>query len=220
MEENKIREELSKILINDPTNYSRIIELSSKLASFDIDNIRFSVDAGVIDRLGSELVARQETAVSELVKNSYDADATKVNIKFENSDEIRGTLYIEDNGTGMNREQLINGFMRISSSSKIHNPISETYKRKRAGQKGIGRFAVQRLAEKLTITTQTENDDTALVLSINWNEYANDLDLNAITNKIFTKPKTKEKGTVLKIEDLKDKWSEASIKRSVGVHNP
>lgn len=213
MEEKNIREELSKILVDDPTNYSQIIELSSKLASFDIDNVRFSVDAGVIDRLGSELVARQETAVSELVKNSYDADATKVNIKFENSDEIGGTLYIEDNGTGMNREQLINGFMRISSSSKIHNPISDTYKRKRAGQKGIGRFAVQRLAEKLTITTQTESDDTALVLSINWNEYANDLDLNAITNKIFTKTKTKEKGTVLKIEGLKDKWSEASIKR-------
>ncbi len=213
MNEKNIREELSKILVEDPTNYGKILELSSKLSSFDDDNIRFSVDAGVIDRLGSELVARQETAVSELVKNAYDADATKVNIKFENSDEIGGTLYIEDNGTGMNREQLINGFMRISSSSKIHNPFSEVYKRKRSGQKGIGRFAVQRLGEKLTITTQTENDETALVLSINWNEYANDLDLNAITNKIFSKQKTKEKGTILKIEGLKDKWSEASIKR-------
>lgn len=213
MEEKNIREELSKILVDDPTNYSKILELSSILSSFDNENVRFSVDAGVIDRLGSELVARQETAVSELVKNSYDADATKVNIKFENSDDIGGTLYIEDNGTGMNREQLINGFMRISSSSKIHNPFSDTYKRKRAGQKGIGRFAVQRLGEKLTITTQTENDNIALVLSINWNEYANDLDLNSITNKIFSKSKTKDKGTILKIEGLKDKWSEASIKR-------
>ena len=136
-DEKHIREELSKILVEDPTNYSKILELSSKLSSFDDDNIRFSVDAGVIDRLGSELVARQETAVSELVKNAYDADATKVIIKFENSDDVGGTLYIEDNGTGMNREQLINGFMRISSSSKIHNPFSEVYKRKRAGQKGI-----------------------------------------------------------------------------------
>lgn len=213
MDEKNIREELSKILIDDPTNYSRILELSSKLSSFDDDNIRFSVDAGVIDRLGSELVARQETAVSELVKNAYDADATKVNIKFENSDEVGGTLYIEDNGTGMNREQLINGFMRISSSSKIHNPLSEIYNRKRSGQKGIGRFAVQRLGEKLTITTQTENDEEALVLSINWNEYANDLDLNSITNKIFSKQKTRDNGTTLRIEGLKDKWSEASIKR-------
>ncbi|MFV8355832.1 ATP-binding protein [Flavobacterium sp. XS1P32] len=213
MEEKNIRDELSKVLVDDPTNYGKILELSAKLSSFDDDNIRFSVDAGVIDRLGSELVARQETAVSELVKNAYDADATKVNIKFENSDEVGGTLYIEDNGTGMNREQLINGFMRISSSSKIHNPLSEIYKRKRSGQKGIGRFAVQRLGEKLTITTQTENDEEALVLSINWNEYANDLDLNSITNKIFSKQKTRDNGTTLRIEGLKDKWSEASIKR-------
>lgn len=213
MDEKNIREELSRILVEDQNNYSKILELSSKLSSFDDDNIRFSIDAGVIDRLGSELVARQETAVSELVKNSYDADATKVNLKFESSDEIGGVLYIEDNGAGMNREQLINGFMRISSSSKIHNPFSETYKRKRAGQKGIGRFAVQRLGEKLTITTQTENDNIALVLSINWNDYANDQDLNAVTNKIFSKQKTKDSGTILKIEGLKDKWSEASIKR-------
>jgi len=111
--EKSIRDELSKTLNEDPSNYSKILKLSSKLAGFDEENVRFSVDAGVIDRLGSELVARQETAVSELVKNSYDADATKVNIKFENSDDIGGTLYIEDNGSGMNREQLINGFMRI-----------------------------------------------------------------------------------------------------------
>jgi hypothetical protein len=96
MNERNIREELSKILVEDPTNYGKILELSSKLSSFDDENVRFSVDAGVIDRLGTELVARQETAVSELVKNSYDADAKKVTLKFENSDSSGGTLFIED----------------------------------------------------------------------------------------------------------------------------
>lgn len=81
MEEKQIKEELERTLANDSSNYSKILELSSKLASFDKDNLRFSVDAGVIDRLGTELVARQETAVSELVKNSYDADAKTCNIK-------------------------------------------------------------------------------------------------------------------------------------------
>lgn len=171
MEEKQIREELEKTLANDSNNYTKILELSNKLASFDKDNIRFSVDAGIIDRLGTELVARQETAVSELVKNSYDADATKVTLMFENSNAIGGTLYIEDDGLGMTKEQLINGFMRISSTDKLRNPISERYKRNRAGQKGIGRFAVQRLGEKLTITTQTKNEDFALVLTINWNKY-------------------------------------------------
>jgi HSP90 family molecular chaperone len=134
MTESEIRNELAEIIQSDPNNYSRILELSSKLASFDDSNIRFSVDAGIIDRLGTELVARQETAVSELVKNAYDADATKVELKFENSDSIGGTLFIEDNGLGMTKEQLVNGFMRISSTDKIRNPISERFKRNRAGQ--------------------------------------------------------------------------------------
>lgn len=213
MEEKNIRDELSKILVDDPTNYSKILELSSKLSSFDIDNVRFSVDAGVIDRLGTELVARQETAVSELVKNAYDADAKKVILKFEDSDSIGGTLFIDDDGLGMTRDQLVNGFMRISSTDKLRNPLSERFNRKRAGQKGIGRFAVQRLGEKLTITTQTLEDDFALVLTIDWIQYQGDTDLVNITNKIITVPKRKEEGTTLKIEGLKDRWSQAAIKR-------
>jgi signal transduction histidine kinase len=213
MDEKSIREELSRTLADDSTNYSKILELSSKLACFDTDNVRFSVDAGVIDRLGTELVARQETAVSELVKNSYDADAKKVTLRFENSDSIGGTLFIEDDGVGMTREQLVNGFMRISSTDKLHNPLSDRYKRKRSGQKGIGRFAVQRLGEKLTITTQTKEDSFASILTINWNEYEGDIDLINISNKILKVEKRKEEGTTLKIDLLRDRWSQASIKR-------
>lgn len=213
MEELKIRRELERILKEDPNNYNKILELSNKLSSFDKHNIRFSIDAGIIDRLGSELVARQETAVSELVKNAYDADATQVDIIFENTESSGGTLYIKDNGTGMNNSQLINGFMRISSSSKIHNPTSEVFKRKRAGQKGIGRFAVQRLGKELTIITQTKESSEALVVSINWDEYATDIDLGIISNRVTSRPKEMECGTTLIIDGLRDKWSEASIRR-------
>ncbi len=213
MDENQVRRDLTRVLADEPSNYSKILELSSKLASFDEDYVRFSVDAGVIDRLGTELVARQETAVSELVKNSYDADAKKVTLKFENSDSIGGTLFIEDDGLGMTKDQLINGFMRISSTDKLRNPISERYHRKRAGQKGIGRFAVQRLGEKLTITTQTANNSQALVLTIDWSHYKGDIDLVNISNKIITVPKRKQEGTILKIEGLKDRWTQAAIKR-------
>ena len=213
MDEIEIREKLAKVLAEDPNNYSKILELSSKLASYDSDNIRFTVDAGVIDRLGNELVARQETAVSELVKNSYDADAIEVSLTFINSSDIGGRLIISDNGEGMNREQLINGFMRISSTDKIQNPYSEVYKRKRAGQKGIGRFAVQRLGEKLTIVTQTESDDDALKVTIDWSKYENNNELHNITNLLETSQKKREKGTTLIIDGLRDKWTEAAIKR-------
>jgi hypothetical protein len=84
--EKNIRIELQRVLSKEPSNYSKILELSSLLAAFDKNHVRFSVDAGVIDRLGRELVARQETAVSELVKNSYDADAKKVTLIFEETD--------------------------------------------------------------------------------------------------------------------------------------
>ncbi|WP_461073000.1 ATP-binding protein [Spirosoma horti] len=213
MNEESIREELATVLIEDGTNYSKILQLSTMLSRFDTDNIRFSVDAGVIDRLGTELVARQETAVSELVKNSYDADAKKVTLTFENSDTTGGKLTIIDDGVGMTRDQLINGFMRISSTDKVHNPLSERYNRNRSGQKGIGRFAVQRLGERLTIITQTLSSLTALRLTINWEQYKGDTDLAIISNKIEVVKKNQQEGTTLIIEALRDRWSQASIKR-------
>lgn len=212
-EEEEVRRQLKEVLQNDSNNYKRILELSSKLASFDNNEVRFSIDAGIIDRLGSELVARQETAVSELVKNAYDADASEVILTFIDSNELGGVLNIKDNGDGMSREELIDGFMRISSTDKIHNPYSKIFKRKRAGQKGIGRFAVQRLGSTLTIITQTENAESALKLTINWESYKKDKDLASITNRLETINKIREKGTTLIIGGLKDKWTQAAVQR-------
>jgi len=209
----KIEEQLKIILSIQPVDTDKIIALSTKLAQLDKSKIRFSVDAGVIDRLGQELVARQETAVSELVKNSYDADATQVDLIYHDSDKIGGKLEIIDNGIGMDRNQLVNGFMRISSTDKIHNPKSERYNRKKAGQKGIGRFAVQRLGKKLTIITQTLQSEKALKLTINWDDYKGDIDLNSVTNKLEVIEKTREEGTTLIIDNLRDRWTKAAIKR-------
>jgi len=209
----EIREELQNILKNDPNNYSKILELSNELAKFDKDNVRFSVDAGIIDRLGKELVARHETAVSELVKNAYDADATRVIITFNESYKIGGTLEIDDNGLGMTKEQLINGFMRLSSSDKLHFPRSPRYDRKRAGKKGIGRFSAQRLGKKLTIITQTLESEEALKIVIYWDDFMGDKELSFITNEIECIDKIKEEGTTLYIEQLRDSWTEAQIKR-------
>ncbi|WP_419769359.1 MAG: ATP-binding protein [Candidatus Marinarcus sp.] len=211
----KLREELKNILENDPNNYSKILELSSDLSKFDENNVRFTIDAGIIDRLGKELVARHETAVSELVKNAYDADARRVKLTFINTLEIGGIIVINDDGVGMTKEQLINGFMRLASSDKIHYPFSPTYKRKRAGKKGIGRFAAQRLGKQLTITTQTEDTEKALEITINWDNFKNDKDLMFIDNKIEyrNRIRNKKSGTRLIIKELRDKWTEPQIKR-------
>ena len=209
-----LKEKLNKELQKENSDNDLILSLSHQIAELDEKQVRFSVDAGIVNRLGKELVGRHETAVSELVKNAYDADALEVKLTFENAWQEGGTLYIEDNGVGMNRAQLINGFMRLSSADKIHNPISTKFKRIRAGKKGIGRFATQRLGEKLTIITQTQESDLALKVQIEWKDFETDKDLLLIANEIEHVPKEKDEGTTLIIEQLRDGWSDAMIKRA------
>lgn len=180
----QVKEELLSVLRDDPGNNDRIVALSNELAKLDENYVRFSVDAGIINRLGKELVGKRETAVSELIKNAYDAEASYVNLVFINAQETGGTLQIIDDGLGMTREELINGFMRLSSSDKIHNPISPNYKRKKAGQKGIGRFATQRLGAKLTIITQTATADFAIKVVINWSNFNVDSNLTEVSSQL------------------------------------
>lgn len=177
------------------------------------DTVSFSVDAGIINRLGKELVGRAETAVSELVKNAYDADATSVELLFIDTGSVGGTLEIYDNGNGMTREQLINGFMRLSSSDKFHNPVSPKFLRVRAGKKGIGRFATQRLGRKLTILTKVDGAALGLKLEVDWNRYEIDNDLSSIKNPISEVELDFECGTKLIISDLREAWWDTPIKR-------
>lgn len=210
----QVKEELLSVLRDDPGNNDRIVALSNELAKLDENYVRFSVDAGIINRLGKELVGKRETAVSELIKNAYDAEASYVNLVFINAQETGGTLQIIDDGLGMTREELINGFMRLSSSDKIHNPISPNYKRKKAGQKGIGRFATQRLGAKLTIITQTATADFAIKVVINWSNFNVDSNLTEVSSQLEIVNKERLKGTTLIIEGLVDQWSDAAISRA------
>ena len=178
------------------------------------EQINFTVDAGIINRLGQELVGRRETAVAELIKNAYDADATVVTLNFINCNEVeQGTLTIEDDGCGMNKEQLISGFMRIASIDKIENPVSAKYKRYKAGKKGIGRFATQFLGNKLTIITQTLTAEKALSITIDWDKYVIGQNIESIYNPISEIPKTKSEGTSLIINGVRDVWTNAQINR-------
>jgi Histidine kinase-, DNA gyrase B-, and HSP90-like ATPase len=163
-------------------NYSVILDLATKLASQDPHNVRFTTDAELVSRLGKELVARQETAVSELVKNAYDADATVVRVIFSRTEKAGGELFVVDNGIGMSRKELIDGFMRLASGSKIEEPVSTRYGRRRAGRKGIGRFAAQRLGSQLELTTQKLNGKNALRVSLRWDQFKRRRDLSSVVS--------------------------------------
>ena len=209
----KLLSQLRSLLEKPSPDYGRILKISSKLASLDPDNVRFTADSGLISRLGKELVARQETAVSELVKNAFDADARQVRLVFSNAEKPGGELVITDDGLGMTRQQLINGFMRLASAEKVEEPISPRYGRQRAGRKGIGRFAAQRLGEQLQLITQTENARSALSVIIDWRDFERGSDLFEITSQIIEVAKERDEGTTLRIVGLREAWTDAQIAR-------
>jgi signal transduction histidine kinase len=171
----------------------------------------FAADAAIIARLGRELVAKQETALIELVKNSFDADATEVTVKFLTEQPIP-TLEIVDNGSGMNKDDLIQGFLRLASDKKVAEPLSPKYNRKRAGRKGIGRFSTHRLGDRLILTTRHRNEATGWKLDVNWADFARGAELSSIPVRITAAPRD-EPGTTIRIEHLFDEWSDATIKR-------
>ncbi len=214
MTKEEIRVELLKILGETSVDFQAILSLSNELMKHDDSNVRFSVDAGIINRLGKELVSKGETAISELIKNAYDAEASYVHLVFKNAYNSHGVLLIEDDGLGMSRDELINGFMRLSSSDKIHNPITPNYKRVKAGKKGIGRFATQRLGNRLTIITQCIDSEYAIKTVINWSDFEVDQNLNEIASRIEYVKKERDRGTTLIIENLQDAWSDAAVKRA------
>lgn len=121
----QLRRRLQKALEAERPDISSVLEMAAELATHDPNHVHFSIDASHISRLGRELVARRETALSELVKNAYDADATRVWLTFSDTESPGGTLEIRDNGDGMTRKELLDGFMRVSTPIKFDQPVSK-----------------------------------------------------------------------------------------------
>lgn len=131
--------------------------------------VYMKVGARHIGQLGRELVTDYVTALTELVKNSYDADAEAVELRFENLKSNDGRIIILDTGNGISSDDIVNKWAVIGTNNKIRETHSNKYKRRYAGKKGIGRFAVERLAEHCTIISFTENE--RFEYFNNWNLY-------------------------------------------------
>jgi len=162
------------------------------------EELFFVADAALIDRLGRELVGKQETALVELIKNSFDADATNVKVTFG-----LNTIEVADNGSGMNREELVNGFLRLASNLKVSEPRSRRFRRSRAGRKGIGRFATQRLGRTLVLRTCTEHSAAGLELRVDWAKFVPEVNLEEVP-VIVSEIEASSHGTTLIIGGLRD----------------
>ncbi|MDZ4821237.1 MAG: sensor histidine kinase [Planctomycetota bacterium] len=108
----------------------------------------FHTQGRLLQELGERLVARADVALTELIKNSYDADAQSCTVRLSGD-----TLAITDDGHGMSEEEFLAKWMEIATPDKQRHRQSRKYKRSVTGSKGIGRFAVRFLGLKLELAT-------------------------------------------------------------------
>lgn len=167
----------------------------------------FTVDARIIAQLGEQLVPSDLMALAELVKNSYDADASVVTID-HGQDAGSPVLVIEDDGNGMTLQQLQDGWMHIGTAEKERTPLSPRYGRPRAGIKGVGRFAAQRLGDVLVLSTTPEGVESRYTVTFKWTEFLSGRTLESILHDVSVSPASAdEHGTRLLISGLHREWT-------------
>ena len=144
--------------------------------------ISIKVNARHVGQLGRELVTDYVTALTELVKNSYDADGEGVEVAFTNMLSGEGKIVIADTGCGFSSDDIETKWAVIGTSSKVKNPYSKKYKRRCVGRKGIGRYSVERLAEYCTLYSFTK-DNRPVKYYMNWNKYEG-IDFNELKQRV------------------------------------
>lgn len=178
----------------------------------------FDISAAVVRQLGEELVTDEVTAIMELVKNSYDACASWVKVNVNNSARLSGDQFhfnaedgyitIEDNGFGMNENEIKKGWMIISLSEKRKMKEKGTKTpcgRTPLGDKGLGRLSTQRLGQRLEMFTSKDNETETHHLAFDWSDFREETPLTLVPMhyKNVAK-KLQSKGTKLILTNLRD----------------
>lgn len=190
--------------------------------------VNFIANAGIKDIVGRGLIYNDNVAIIELIKNSKDANSSKVILEFnditnKNSPLIsEGKIIIKDFGHGMTKSDIKDKWLNIAYSEKKHSKIKEY-----AGNKGVGRFSCDRLGSYLELYTKSKNDDF-LKLSINWEDFENKGKSDVISDislkiEILEKDHFLEQinefefdqGTVLIISKLRSDWPEQKLKKLI-----
>ena len=184
----------------------------------------FTVDTHLFRELGELLVKRNSTALLELIKNSYDADATRVTIEGRFlGDTKKGWIKITDDGIGMNTEGFTKGFLTIASRFKeTTNRKSLKFGRRFTGAKGIGRLAAHKLAKFLEVESCPDSafiDPSTELLhaSIDWAKIESLLtlfdveDSGAIVVNTEPRPRRAKPGTTITLSKLRKKWTSAEL---------
>ena len=185
--------------------------------------------------LGDQLISNERTALVELIKNSYDADADWVDVRFENfnhddSANENSRIVVEDNGCGMSPEVIRESWMNPAAPHKFikkKEGKTQTPGKGRIiqGEKGIGRFAFLKLGSVITVTTRTDKSPFESVLKYDFANFDDDfteenqqakemfLDQIEIDYSESSPPEAinRASGTAIQIRNLKGTWSKRTV---------
>jgi len=176
-----------------------------------ITPFRFRISGNLIKELGEESISNPNVAILELIKNAYDADATKTEIDIvdiNNPEEAK--IIISDNGGGMNYDDLDNKWMYIASP---HKSVVKRTKADRipVGAKGIGRLASESLGKKTILISQPKGESKGYEIHFDWEKYRNEnVQCNDVNNDGYRFSKSrKDQGITLEIGKLRTSWNDS-----------
>ena len=196
----------------------------------------FRPRARIMRTLGDELISSEIVAVIELVKNAYDADATRVLVRFRGSLEPgQGGIDILDDGHGMTLDTILSAWLEPATVFRRRTPHSEELHRPVLGEKGIGRFAVSRLADELELVSRRPGEPVETRALFDWRLFDNDeayledipiaweqsaaavIAPGGIAEQLWPElappePERLQRGTLLRMDALRTRWGPDEIR--------
>lgn len=197
--------------------------------------MKYKISSRATILLGRESVSKVDSALIELIKNTYDADATMCYIFFDIESD---SIFLIDNGVGMTKKIIEDNWMMIGTDNKKKEYISPK-KRIKSGEKGIGRFALDRLGGECELFTKSREEQKTIWWKTNWNSFEEDGNLledieaefeyvnsslyklipDSVKNEIIKVEQRIGKkisfftGTIIKINNLRDEWTNNQIEK-------
>lgn len=179
--------------------------------------LQFRPRARIIRTIGDQLISGPEAAIIELVKNAYDADASRVTIRFVPPlTPGLGRIEVTDDGHGMTLADIQDKWMEPATTAKTTVRMTPAKHRQMMGSKGIGRFAAAKLGREMalnSISDRTGERLEVLIPKLDWALFDGDRYLADISIDYLTQSSEQPTGTTIEITGLAESWSEAKMSR-------
>ncbi|MEW6321502.1 MAG: sensor histidine kinase [Acidobacteriota bacterium] len=175
----------------------------------------FRIHPRAFKALGADLVTNDVVAIIELVKNAYDAYATRVDVRFGEDDAGDPFIEVQDDGSGMDRRTIQDAWTTVATPYRQKHRIASRSGRKdrrASGEKGLGRLSASRLGDQLEMLTQARRQPCWRV-RVNWAALANAHDLQECRAAISVAPSSpfRISGTLIRIQSLNSAWDDAKL---------